>query len=261
MRPDPRPNPTRRGLRGCGIAALVVFAAMALGGGYLYKLWQALPEGWQRVEAIRQQTTPRQRRKLAADVEKRVLSGLSLRPLDSAGAGAGATQTVTISPVELNAWLEYRLPMWAANQGVPIPDRVRGIRYWAEDGRPVLAARVALDGAARVLSVTLRLDLAADGTARLTIGGVRGGRLSMPRDRLVGRVIDELRRRDADSADAMARLLSGEPFHPVIAIDGERQARLVAFSVDAEGITMRFRSEPRGAHGAERSADAIESPS
>lgn len=253
----------RRWLLGCGGVVLLMFVGLGLGGWYLYHLWRSVPEGWQRVESMRELTTPEQRSALAAEVEKRVLAALSFPagPRGSRHPQAAPAMTdpamasrsdrpgihvLTLTNDEINAWLEHRLPMWAANRGTPLPTQVDGIRYWPEGGHPSLAARVTLDGATQVVSMTFDLIMSGGETARLELGELRGGQLPMPGDQLIEEGIAELRKASDSSelAETVAQVLSGGAFEPVVPIDHERQVRLTDFGVDESGMTLTFHSEP-----------------
>src|SRR5690606_25764677 len=89
--------------------------------------------------------------------------------IDAAAASLATTSAITLTNQEINAWLEYRLPMWAANRGAPLPSQLGAIRYWTDAGRPVLAAQLTIDGSAHIVSVIYDLVIDDDGRARLEL--------------------------------------------------------------------------------------------
>lgn len=246
---------TRRWLLGCGGLLLAVVGLLSAGGGYAYHLWNTVPAGWQEVEHHRSRRTPQDRAALAARVENRVMSALSSTPSSPAPSSSvafasestpdvPAVQTLTLSNEEINVWLEHRLPLWAANQNVPLPEEIHELRYWPEADQPVVAAQIALEDVTQVVSIVFDLELRDDGKARLRLHDVRGGRLPMPTRRFVDRTIEDLQERSASQkVQDIVDLLHGHWFDPVVPIDQTRCNRLTGFTVEPQGITLRYRRE------------------
>ena len=247
----------RNCLLGCGLVILLLVTAVGLAGWYIVHLWRTVPAGWQQVDANRAATTPQQRSELAAEFEKRVLSQLSRIPLsndrpatdrgnpDNADAVAESdAHRIAMSNDEINAWLEHRLPLWAANQGLPLPEELESVRFWSEDRQPVLASQVTIEDISQIISVSLDLKLRESGDAIVKMGRIRGGRLTMPQTDLIDHAIDHVRARSEKVASQLAPLLEGHAFDPVFPLDRQRQARLTGYAVDDDGLTLRLRTEP-----------------
>jgi len=171
------------------IGAIAVLL-IALGVGLAFWFGQSVPAGWRQARRLEQQTTAEQRLALAERLENRVVNAVSFTDhfLSNGNPSLPVTAEIELSVAEVNAWLETRLPLWLRNVGVRLPEAVREPTFWIDGDHAVLAVAVQRGDDPRILSITAAPHFHADGTASLTIEGVRLGRLPLPTNQLLDRV-------------------------------------------------------------------------
>lgn len=220
---------------------------------YAYYLLRQAPEGWQQVEAARVELPPAYRAEIASSAERRVVEALSFTAeiIEAYQSGQPPAfdqplrRTVTLTNQEINAWLEGRLPLWIENQGMPWPKEVSDLRYWVEDGRPVVGFRYTTPDIDQVVSVGCDLVIDPDGgDARFQFVQLRGGRLPLPLDRFKAPTLRQLVQSEPQ-AQRLAEVLDGTGFDPIYPVDERRQARLVEWRAEPEQVVLTFETEPR----------------
>lgn len=150
---------------------------------------------------------------------------------------------VRIDEEAINAWLATRLPRWIENQSqslAPIARLSEANVDMTDNGEIRMGGRFGEKGAP--LSVVVLPHLDEEGNLVIDPRAASIGRIPVPVPALV-----------AELEDALKRSLTGpessdlRPIEPVIPLgDENRRLRLIEFDVDAEAITLTWRTEPVG---------------
>lgn len=231
---------TRRWVIGCAGLFLLSILLFGAATAYVWQLARTAPEGWTRVRERRATTDLRDREAMAVAVENRVLSALS------AESGDVAERELFLREAEIDAWLAQRLPAWAENQNLPLPDEVSGLSFWLEDGQPVIAFRYDSPETRQIVSADLDFEVLPDGQAVLRVDSIRGGRLPLPVEEVTERAAAAMGEHAAgDSMSLLLRVLRGRPFEPAIAIGADSQARIAGFETRPDGLLLHLRIEGR----------------
>ncbi len=230
------------------ISAIAVLL-IALGAGLAFWFGQSVPAGWRQARRIEQETTAEQRLALAERLENRVVNAVSFTDhfLNNGNPRLPVTAEIELSVTEVNAWLETRLPLWLRNVGVRLPETLREPTFWIESDHAVLAVSVQRGDEPRILSIAAAPRFHEDGTASLTIEGVRLGRLPLPTNQLLDRVkqLSDRNGLDPKSRDALDVALRSKRFPPVRTIDSQRQTRITGVRFENDRVVLTVRMERR----------------
>lgn len=236
--PNPMIAPRRRRWRAIILSVLLTMIALAcLTGGWMYWRWSSRPDYWRQYEAFLaaqgEALGP-----MADGVENRVLSELS-----QIGRNSSDTATVIVTLEEANAWLSRKLPAWAANQGLEVPELLRGAMVAIQGGRPVLAFAVKTPQMNQVFSIVF--DIRADAEqARVQAQQIYAGTLPIP----AGSIIELLKKTTPpEDIEPLVALFDGLPFDPVFRHPGHeaKKLRLIGFAVKDKELGLTLRAETR----------------
>jgi len=208
----PRSRPVLRWvLRGVVVALLIAACA----SGYAWWRWRSQPAYWHKAQAFLEGAEQNPHvRTMAQSVEARVTSStnepgtgrLPVRRVVAASTQALLTEATTaaiegaddaarsgvypdgthwlaMGVQEANAWLTLRLPKLLANQNAAMPQGVGTPIVAVEEGRIVVATRVAQVN--QVVSVVLDARMTEQDQLFLKVHEVRGGRLVLPVNMLI----------------------------------------------------------------------------
>lgn len=230
------------------LLVLIGFLAFAYGR----HLWRSEPAYWIQNQAFTANTSDVAMTDMADRAFNRILSELAYsrgyQPVDT---GAGDTtgkqslgvRTIRLGYEEANAWLATRLDDWMVNQGRELPAGISRPMLASNGDSLVAAFRYQNQEINQVFSVLLSLEFLDNGKAKLSVDGVRGGRLPLP----TRTVLDQLpgvNKDDAQRSQTVAVLLGQQSFDPILPIDGTRQARIIGMQVDDQGVSLVVRAEP-----------------
>jgi hypothetical protein len=249
--PTGRRRFTRRRL-GYVVIVLMLLALLALlAVGIGRHLWQSEPDYWTRNQTFTASTSEVRLTDMADRAFNRILSELSdsrgYKPAETGTGGATAEQSLGVRTIRLgfeeaNAWLATRLDGWLVNQKRSLPAGVSGPMLASGGDSLVAAFHYQNQEVDQVFSVLLSLEFTDDGQAVLSVDGVRGGRLPLPK----GAVLDQvpgLAKDDDQRSQTVAVLLGQQPFDPILPIDGARRARIIGMKVDGSGVALVVQAE------------------
>ncbi len=250
----PRGRRIRRRL-GCAFIVLVLLVLIGLLAFVFGRhLWRSEPTYWTQNQTFTANTSDVALTDMADRAFNRILSELSnsrgYQPTDSNDGGTTAEQTLGVRTIRLgfeeaNAWLTTRLNDWLVNQHRELPPGISRPMLASNGDSLVAAFRYQNQEIDQVFSVLLSLDFLDNGQAKLSVDGVRGGRLPLP----TKTVLDQLpgvNEDDAKRSQTIAVLLGQQSFDPILPIDGSRQARIIGMQVDDQGVALVVRAEPTG---------------
>ena len=233
--------------RASAVASLLLLLAL----GWFWTLWQTRPASYHEHQRFLAETTPQRRTELAQGLESQLTAALShtgrhgidepIGPKPHAGPDDG-TRSLRLPLIEARAWLDQRLRPWAAQHlRIELPPNLRQASVTIEEGQVLLSANVGEAGAEQWLSAQARLTLQPQGSARLHFSNPRAGRLPLPTQR----VLDEVQQRRLAPPETVQWLRKafgdGLSFDPVWNLPGGRRARLLAFAVEPNAVTLTLR--------------------
>ena len=154
-----------------GLAA-VAAAALMTGGTGLW-LWRSAPAYW----------SPADRRDPKVQRGAVKFENVLLSTVHEKNRG---DWSVTLHEKQMNQWLAVRLPQWLANQNHPLADRkMPRMMVACFEDRLELAFDARDHGFNQIFRLVYRPHNEPDRSSRLKLSGVYGGRLPLPRDRVL----------------------------------------------------------------------------
>lgn len=230
----------------------------------------------QRVAAL----TSKQRRTLGRNLQNRIIRELSSpfssssgspdkasnHPTDSNAAalaaavltgGIGEIRKVSVTMLELNAWLETELDAWLANQEITPPQGVTEPGVSLVNGQIVLHFLYQWRDYNQYVSFFLKTRIEEEGSAEVRVNSVRAGNMPLP----TGAVKTAVGQSN-DPQSKLAELrksLDGKRFDPIIPIDGDhgaRRGRVVNIQLEKDQIILSVLIEKNTPKNKTKSAHA-----
>jgi len=216
-------------------------------------MWLDAPAYWKRNQAFIRYSSNEKLTGLADRAFNRVLGELSSSSgYQAGGVGlwravgdrAEGVRRIRLGFDQANAWLATRLADWLVNQHRQLPAGLSDPMLASDSGRLVVAFRYHNQEVDQVFSVLMSLEFLDNGRAKLSVDGVRGGRLPLPTRSVLKRLPGA--GHGAGGSQIVSVLLGQQPFDPVLPIDGSRRARIIGMEVDDRGVSLVVQSEPNG---------------
>lgn len=241
-----------------GVVLLLVAAVLLV-----WILFRSEPAFWTKNKAFLASKPPAELRRMAEDLERRIVHDVFNPDNVDDGTGTGPTtgggttnsgeltpdtpaspapaRHVRVSLDEMNAWLAVRAKQWAANRSVSIPEWVSEFAVGTEGDRLILGLKTK-GSVEQVHSMTLGIHVPETGRATVHVASIHSGRLPVP--------LALVQRGAAMSAapvsqERIASAFEGLEVEPVIHIDHQRRLRVLAFKTEPEGLDLTVRMEPR----------------
>lgn len=249
----PRRSLGRRLARIASVLLLTLIAAVSVAGIIGYWMWQGVPDYWEEAQRLYENPESAEADEMAEELENRTsreLSSVSPRPRTGDDA-TPPTRTLHLSYQRMNAWLARRLELWLANQDLALPEAIeRPMVTRTGGGELVLAFRARLPELEQVMSIVFDVEVLEDGQARLHWRRTLVGRLPLPSQWVREQVVEHMAEQGAAEQRprgmmALRDVLDGEPFDPLIPVDGTRHARVIGVSVGESGVDLTLRIESR----------------
>jgi hypothetical protein len=169
---------TSRKLRAAGRIALAVLVFVCMLGGWMWLQWRSVPAYWGVVDAANDDVVQQAER----------FEQWSSSQLTQERDGDGDWR-VQIDPKQVNQWLAARLPTWATNQGVELPEWLKHPMVAIEGQQVIAAAQVHNDQWDKIVSLVYRPMAGDDGVVSLELVGLRGGRMNLPLEVTLAQVL------------------------------------------------------------------------
>lgn len=220
-----------------GGVVLAIAIVFCLAGLWIVWQWNRKPACWSEHDRLKQMPAETVER-MAKQIENRMLSEVS-----QIGRN-GDTTTIVVPFEDVNAWLMVKLDDWAANQEIAIPKPLGDFVVASESDKPVIAFALETEELSQVFSVAFDVRLPAPGKLVVQIDSVHAGRLPIP----VQAVLEHLRKSVPQNVlEPLEKLADGEPFEAVVDHPGNtgKNLRVVGFDVDARGVAVALKAEPR----------------
>lgn len=164
-----------------------------------YYLWKEQPQYWTENQTFLKDTPTQDVEKMALQAENMVLNLLSTSPSPttngqnrtrSAADAGGIEKQINLSTQQINAWLDRRLPAWASNRNIHLPDQISHLMIHPESGRVAVAFDYHKDQIQKVITLVFDISMVSKGKAMFHLTQLRGGSLPIKPSWLVNNIND-----------------------------------------------------------------------
>ena len=268
--PGKKPSKRRRLIKR---AILLALLAVVISAGVVIYLVKSEPAYWKQHEKFLAETTPRQMRELARQIEDKLkaLANLGIDENDPAtqtlreltGQGTNSSdgvvetteykikpedvrinteQTITLDNEQLAAVMQLRIDEWMLERGYVKPDEIADPMIAVEDDNLVMAFKLKAGKFNAIISGKFNLTILDNGMAVLTLKRFLVGNLPVPADSLG----EHLRRqsggdpRAAQVGEWLGKLQEME-VKPVIELEHRRRARVMAYKTLKDSLELTVR--------------------
>lgn len=169
-----------------------IICTLVVWGVYLFK---HDPAYWTANQRYLEQTSTQEIDRVAMEAEIMVYNLLSTIRADGKGDGKGNTtsstsadnktddviqSTINLTSEQMNAWLDRRLPAWAANRNIQLPSEISHLMVHPENGRLAIAFELSKGDYQKVITLVVNITMVGSGRAMFHLTHVRAGSLTSP---------------------------------------------------------------------------------
>jgi len=255
---------------------LVLFTllAVAAAGGYALYLLRSEPEHWKRNRAFFARTAPAEVKRIAGDVQSKLLAHFDPAAAAALAAGYSPETLARLAEVararglnaddlsqlhfsvdELNAWLRENLAEWMNYNGYVKPNEIADPMLAIEQGKLIAAFAYTSPRFSQIFSASFDATIHGDGTASMKLGEVTAGNLPLPggsiasamKDRAGGASASDIpgASETADSAEragAWLDKLDDVKFKPILKLAPGKKIEVLAYQLNGAGVDLTIRT-------------------
>ena len=232
------PRRKRRWLRRLLLALMVIVLGVVGYGLWAWRQWSQPPEFWvnERIVITDDEQYAEVEARAAAFEKRLTAQATEIHE-------PGEKWEMKLTQRELNEWLATRLQDWEKNgtlaKDVKLPDELNNPMVAIEDDRFIFAAEVDYEGVQQVVSLEFVPETQPDGSMKLKMDTLRGGRLALPSGPVMDKMVKQYGSVDAARAEAMAKVKQKmKEIELVIPVDKARHVRVVGVDFEGDQVVL-----------------------